>query len=309
MNSQQRILSYYLIVFLISSFFISLPGCSKEDHAIIDELFEKGINSCQKGNFHEGIQLFNEIIKLEPDNYFAYLNRGIAYRNKNEYHSAMTDFNKCIHLDSTNPKAYFELGGVWSNQGKYREAIKYYTKAIDVDAKFTKAYGTRAIIKTMLGDVDSAIEDLNDAIKIDPQFTMLYIVRGQALDLKGNCQAAIEDFEKAMSLDTNCNANGNIAWVLATCPDDNSRNGQKALKLALKTIELEKGHFNLHAVAAAYAEIRDFKNAIIFQEKAINDLKENIPAHQFEREYREDQLKDYLSQLRSYKNNRPWNER
>jgi tetratricopeptide (TPR) repeat protein len=165
-------------------------------------------------------------------------------------------------------------------------------------------------MKTMLGRVDLAIEDLNDAIEIDPQYPMLYIIRGQALDLKGDCQAAIEDFEKAMSFDPDkFNTSLNIAWVLATCPNKDSRNGKRALELAAQALELNADHFNLHVMAAASAENGDFRKAIIYQNKAIQELKEHIPANRLDKTYHEKQLKDYLNQLGSYQNNIPWHVR
>ena len=311
MLKQNRLIYHFELAALLFISLIALNGCSKSDEASsINTLYEQGINNCQKGRFDEGIKYFDKILELEPHHYFSYLNRGKAYRDKTEYDSAIADFNKCIQIDPSNPEAYFELGGVWGNQGKFEEAISLYTKAIKVDANFTKAYGVRAIMKTMLGRVDLAIEDLNDAIEIDPQYPMLYIVRGQALDLKGDCQAAIVDFEKAMSFDPdNFNTSGNIAWVLATCPNNDSRNGKRALELAAQALELEAGHFNLHAMAAAYAEIGDFRKAIIYQKKAVQELKENTPPNRFEKTYREKQLKDYLNQLRSYQNNIPWHVR
>jgi tetratricopeptide (TPR) repeat protein len=310
MENYRRIYSNYLLILLLSVFIISVASCSDRNQSLVNDLFKKGIRSCQAGNFDKGIRHFSEVLEIEPDNYLAFLNRGIAFRGNNEQNNARLDFITCIELDPNNPEAYFQLGGLSSSQGWYEKAIEFYTKAIEVDSNYIKAYGTRAIMNTTLGRLKPALEDLDDAISIDPTFPMLYIIRGIALDLKGDCEASIEDFEKAMSFDPeNFKTNSNIAWLLATCPDSHFRDGERALSLASKALDSEEGHLNLHIMAAAYAEIGDFKKAVIFQERAIENLKEIIPADKFEEMNREKDLKSYLNQLKSYKNDTPWHYR
>ena len=172
-----------------------------------------------------------------------------------------------------------------------------------------QAYGTRGIMKSMLGRIDSGLDDLNTAIEIDPQYPMLYIVRSQILELKGNCQAVIENYEKAMSFNPEkFNTKADIAWILAACPDSNFRDSKKALRLSLESLDSssEDEHSNLRAVAAAYAGMGDFKNAIIYQNRAIQAIKTFVPEHKLSKIYHDNELSKYLEQLESYKNNSPW---
>ena len=64
----------------------------------------------------------------------------------------------------------------------------------------------------------------------------------------------------------------NFAWVLATSPDDDVRDGKRAVELATKAGELterERAHI-LSTLAAAYAETGDFDAARKWSQKSVD---------------------------------------
>ena len=302
-------IAYHRISFIvfILLFIVGFSGCFNQDQQKINELLDIGIKSAEKGNFKEGIQHFNKVLEIDPNNYLAHYNRGMVYKNMMEYEKAIADFNYCIKFNPLDSWPYFQLGGVWCDQGKLEKGISFYTKAIEVNPNHVEPYATRGIMKSMLGKIDSALDDLNTAIEIDPKYPMLYIVKAQILELKGDCQTVIENYEKAMSFDPEkFNTKGDIAWILAACPDRNIRDGEKALKMALEFPDSDHKHEILRTIAAAYADIGDFKNAIINQEKAIQAIRDLEHKDELSKIYYENNRKKYIEQLESYKKNIPW---
>ena len=88
---------------------------------------------------------------------------------------------------------------------------------------------------------------------------------------------------------------------MATCPDARYRDGAKAVELAQKAVELVPRAFCLDTLAAAYAEVGKFEDAMTTQEKAIALLKKE--------EGETERLLKLMERLNSYKAHKPWRER
>jgi len=84
--------------------------------------------------------------------------------------------------------------------------------------------------------------------------------------------AAIEQTRAALQASPDSlEALGNLAWLLATTPEEKLRNGTEAIRLASRACELTqfKDARLLGSLAAAYAECGDFTNAVRRAEETV----------------------------------------
>ncbi len=118
--------------------------------------------------------------------------------------------------------------------------------------------------------------------------------------------AAEENAEAEEESDTNISAEehagilNNLAWVLATSPKDEIRDGKKAIEFATRSCELTeyKAAHILSTLAAAYAEWAILKKRVEYSGKAVEvgTAEEN------------EQLEQLKQELESYKQDKPWRE-
>jgi tetratricopeptide (TPR) repeat protein len=144
---------------------------------------------------------------------------------------------------------------------KFEKAIAIYSQLLDKDSKFWQALRGRGDAWLGLGKHAEAIADYEKAYKIRPNDSGLL---------------------------------NNFSWVLSTSPFDKLRNGKRALEMAKKACQLtdyKQAHI-LSTLAAAYAELGDFKTAIEWSQKAVAAGKE-------------DQKEALARELATYKEGKP----
>ena len=95
---------------------------------------------------------------------------------------------------------------------------------------------------------------------------------GTVLVQQGRVEEGVEEWKKVLLVEpNNGNAISNLAWVLATSPDESIRNGAKALQLAEQAVRISKGRIAIlfRTLAAAYAENGRFSDAIQTAQRGI----------------------------------------
>jgi tetratricopeptide (TPR) repeat protein len=186
---------------------------------------------------------------------------------------------------------------------RYDVAVRYLTAALAGDAKGEDAaylYKARGDAYLGKGDSQKAAADYARAVNFVPKDAQDYVMRGFTYQKMGNYKAAASDYAKGIALSPdNERAIGSLAWLKATCPDSSVRDGREAIRTGTKACELTrwKNASQIDTLAAAYAEMGNFDQAVKFQQQALQlrfikpelkqEMQERLVSYQKHKPYRE----------------------
>lgn len=299
-------------------------------HAPTHEL--RGVALATLEKYDEALKSLDQAIELAPKSASAHFQRARVHLIQDHAQKAVEDLDQVLALQLPTPTVLLVRAGAYQELGEKEKALADVEAALKLRPNHLPALRARAILLAGSGKFESAITDLEEikkALPRDPavlvQLAMLYAASKQLqeaidaytaaieIDAKnelahqgradtylriGKQAEAIKDYEAVLEVDPkNSHVLNNLAWLLATSPDEKLRDGKRAIELATegcKVTEYKQAHI-LSTLAAGYAETGDFKTALEWSRKAVDlaeaEIKENL-----------------IKELRSYEQNKPWRE-
>lgn len=240
-------------------------------------LYKQGTSALEAKDFNQAIAAFTEIIALEPGAARAYLGRAIAYHRSGNLDKALADYEQVSRL-SKNVQALVNQGGILAEKRQYEKALAAYTEALQLDPAIMSTYYRRALVYEQLGDYAKALADYEAILRRTPGNPYLYTCRGNLHAHARQYAEAVQDYQAALAQSSNqadtCNC---LAWLLATCPLREIRDGPKAVYYARKACELTHWKVDIYidTLAAAFAETGNFSEAVRCEQQALATAKES----------------------------------
>jgi Tfp pilus assembly protein PilF len=188
-----------------------------------------------------------------------------AWVQTSYWRDSETLFRHALAVTVNNDVAENNLGIVFLRQGKVDEAIWLLQAAVDLRPDNSPAHENLAKALLQKGQVADALIHYRKLLQLQPDNIEVHNIVGTVLIQQGRISEGVEEWEKVLAIQSdNGNAMSNLAWVLATCPDESLRDGPKAVRLAEQALRLSGGRIPIlfRTLAAAYAESGEFSKAI-----------------------------------------------
>ena len=168
-----------------------------------------------QGELDAAITDFSAVLAIDPNDYEALSDRGLAYQAKGQ--SDLVDDDKAIAVNPKFAFAYFNRGIVEESKGDLAKARHDYDEAIRLKPEFPGFYKKRAQLRLREGDADGAVADANAGITITDSDPDLFIVRANAYRRQRALDKARADYESALRLEPNASAPYVAAATSAPC--------------------------------------------------------------------------------------------
>jgi tetratricopeptide (TPR) repeat protein len=142
----RRIVSIIVVLFLMLFAYRVVKNYIKNNKS--DICFEEGRNYFKQGNYEKAIEMYEEVINIDPKYAPAYFNMGVAYIREADVKNdsfvksegidlAIESWEKAIAIDTKYADAYYNLGVAYEIQSDYvhdksishNHSINYYKQA------------------------------------------------------------------------------------------------------------------------------------------------------------------------------------
>lgn len=269
----------------------------------------RGVVRALQGRYDEAVTAFQSLLKRHPNDVATLADLAYALAQRGDNAEAEQHFRRALELAPNDPLVVRRFAAYLESQGRADEARDKLQTAIAHNPDEAELHYLLGDLLFKQGDLGSAAEALTSALEQSPQHVRARFLLGEIRRQQGDMVAAREQWEQtiqsnprfldgyaglaAIHLDQNETAeaerifqaglehlpnaptllNG-LAWIRATHPDAEHRNGQQAVQLAQRACELtDHQHYGyLDTLAAAYAEMGNYREAVRVQRKVLQLL-------------------------------------
>jgi Flp pilus assembly protein TadD len=196
------------------------------------------LTSARNSDFWSDERIWQDTVEKRPDNPRARLNYGVDLSEAQRFAEAEQQLREAVRLKDTSGPAHANLGSVLCSLGRVAEGVPHLERAIALDPEFTPAYGNLAEAYGALGKRALAAKSFARALQSEPDSPFLL---------------------------------SRLGWLLATSPEDDVRDGAKAIAVSERAVRLtaRQDTMSLDTLAAAYAETGRFEEATATAREAL----------------------------------------
>ena len=223
------------------------------------------------GQDAEAVKEGERAVELAPMDSAAHLNLAIAAA-RTDVERAMSEARRAIELGSENLSAYRSLMASLVESKRYNEAAAFGPEWLAVTPFDVSAHSSLAGAMAQTGDLSGAARQFGYVMVLQPNSEEALAQVHQILVSLAKMPDGLQRLRDiAANAPDSPRMLDELAWLLATYPDSNVRDGAEAVRLAERACELtnRRDAALVVTLAAAYAETRDFSRAVATGQEAL----------------------------------------
>ena len=185
-----------------------MSGSTSNDAA---ELFRIALLLQSRGEFSKAIELYNNVLAIEPDVPEVHNNLGIALLESGRLDDAVVSYRRALLIKPDFAAAYNNLGTAQRRMGLLPDALESYSHAVSFIPEFADAHNNIGNVLRDLGKSSEAILSYQTAIALRAEFIEAHSNLGNLLRDLGRLDEALVSHKKA------CECNPKIAEAYYNC--------------------------------------------------------------------------------------------
>ena len=223
------------------------------------------------GGRAEAMQDFERALRLNAEHAPSHMDLATLLMGEGQFENAIGHYQLALRLEPGHAVGHYNLANALIRAGRPAEAIRHYQLALQLNPTnaATHCNLAQALLQQQLPD--QARVHFESALHLDPGLVQAHYGLGVTLYQHGQRASALAHLRQALQPNPDFPAAlDQIAWILATAPEPELRQGSEAVSFAERGCRLtaQSDPRLLATLAAAYAEAGRLSDAISAAQKA-----------------------------------------
>ncbi len=165
----------------------------------VRKMYNDGYDALQRLDYKRTIEIFEAVLKLDPNMVEAHFNLGVCYRARGDVEKQIIHFREAVRLKPDMSDAHYSLGLAYSDARKYPEAALEFRKAVELKPSFAEARFQLGTVLYKMKNYPEASAEFEQCLVSTNRFEA-HLNLGSCYLKTDNVAGAIEHFNKAIQL-------------------------------------------------------------------------------------------------------------
>jgi len=171
-----------------------------KDKRRVDSLFKKAVELHQSSEHDRALDLYREVIRLDPKHFDALQLLATLLANANQVSESLELFARAVNVNNKNSKVLNNYGYVLALSGDLTLAQKMYERALKLDPNYLDALNNLANLFQQLGQFEHSVVLYDRVNQLDSSYVQAYFNKGIALQRLSKLGEALSSYDQAIRL-------------------------------------------------------------------------------------------------------------
>jgi Tfp pilus assembly protein PilF len=215
-------------------------------------------DKCREGDqylkqqyYSQALQAYEEALRMDPDNFYAWNGKGTALYNQGNYRKALDAYQRATEIEPENAVVWVSAGLTLHRLQRYQQALVHFERALTSDLQYVAAWIGRADTQLDMNMPEEALSSYQQALTYDPKSFQAWNGLGNALSSLHDFAGAVDAYTRALLI----NPRSAVAWCNKAVALKRLGHNKAALDALDEATEIDKNYTPAWALKAEVYEI------------------------------------------------------